>query len=416
MRLKKLSQITIINFSLANVASTIFPGKTTNVVISSICLYTLILLYFNQYNYFKNVNFIGKKVVFLFLSIGVLVTIYSLFMSSNYYEFNYLFIVFVPSLLFPLIVMLATNIEYLFILIKSLIIYSIPISFILYFTKSNFDSMNDFTGFIAFIYLLILFIPFVKTSSKIFIIFIAVLSLFYNLDDRTNLLMILLCVFQVILYYFLKALKKKFILLSSFRLQRIILLFLPFILLILGITGIYNIFKSSDKEEIRTSTYIENVSTTDSRTFLYDDVLTDLYTNNKLIFGLSATGKYKSSLMYFYTEDEVYKNGRLGVEVGVLEYLLRGGLIYFLAFFALIVSSTKIALFHSNNDFSKLLGIYILIYWVISFIELQPGPQMWSLSLFIAIGAAYNPTVRKMNNIQIINFFKKLNPTIRILN
>jgi hypothetical protein len=361
MRLNKLARITILNFSLANVASTIFPGKTTCVLITAICMYSLFLIYFNNFAYFRSINFKEKKSVFLFFILGIFIFIHSLFVGSNYDDFNYLFIVFAPSLLLPLIIILAANLNLLFFIIKNLFIYAIPLSFVLYFKDINFNSMYDFTGFISFIYLLILFIPFVKYSLKFFIIYISILSLFYNLDDRTNVIMILSCGFGVILYYFVKTLKRNSIFISFFIYQRIILLSTPLILLILGMTGIFNIFSSSDDGKIRSN---NKISTNDSRSFLYYDALTDLYTKNKLIYGISATGRYKTQLMHT-AEYEGYKNGRLSSEVGILEYLLRGGLIYCGAFFILIYTSTKTALYHSNNDFSKLIGFYICIYWII---------------------------------------------------
>lgn len=408
MKLETLAKITIFNFSLLNLASTLFPGKTTSIVVVAICIAVLFVLNFGQLYFFNKYMFEGKNIVILFLVAGVFVFFYGFFNASNYEEYNYLFIVFVPNLLFPFIIALAANLKSLKMLIKCFILLALPLSSIMYFTGSNFNSMYDFSGFVSFIYLLIILVPFVNLKLRIVLLSVAIVSLYYNFEDRTNVLMILLCLFEVALYYIISSVGTKSIMIFSFKLQRIVLLVIPLVLLTLGISGIYNVFKS-DTEETEITEDLTEISTTDSRTVVYVDVLNHLYTKDKLIYGVSPTGRHESSLKAVGTNEYYffYKDGRLGTEVGILEYLLRGGLLYLTVFMVLIFYSANISLLKSNNDFSKMIAMYIFIYWGISFIELQPSSGMWSLSFFIAIGIALNPTIRKMNNRQIKNVLFK---------
>lgn len=404
MKLETVAQITIFNFSLINLASTIFPGKTTSIVIVALCIAILFVLYFGQLYFFDKYKFEGRNMVILFLIAGFFVFVYGFFNAGNYEDYNYLFIVFVPNLLFPFIIALSANLKSLKMLIKCLIFIALPLSSIMYFTGSNFNSMYDFSGFVSFIYLLIILVPFVNLKLRTILLSVAIVSLYYNFEDRTNVLMILLCLFEVALYYIIAAVGTKSMMMFSFKLQRIILLVIPLVLLTLGISGIYNVFKS-DTEETEITEDLTEISTTDSRTVVYVDVLNHLYNTDKLLYGVSPSGRHESSLKSVGTNDYYffYKDGRLGTEVGILEYLLRGGLLYLAVFMVLIFYSANISLLKSNNDFSKMVAMYIFIYWGISFIELQPSSGMWSLSFFIAIGIALNPAIRNMNNKQIKN-------------
>lgn len=405
MKLETVAQITIFNFSLINLASTIFPGKTTSIIIVAVCIAILFALYFGQLYFFDKYKFEGKNLITIFLVASFFAFVYGFFNATNYEDYNYLFIVFVPNLLFPFIIALAANLKSLKMLVKCLIMMALPLSSIMYFTDSNFNSMYDFSGFVSFIYLLIILVPFVNLKLRIIIIAFSIVSLFYNLEDRTNVLMILMCLFEVALYYIITNIGTRTVMMISFRFQRIVLIFTPLVFLALGVSGVYNVFKTDTEDTGELSEDLTGISTTDSRTVVYLDVLNDLYTKNKLLYGVSPTGRHDSSLKSAGTNEYFffYKNGRLGTEVGVLEYLLRGGLIYLSIFIVLIFYSANISLFKSNNDFSKLIAMYIFIYWCILFIELQPSSGMWSLSFFIAIGIALNPAIRNMSNRQIKN-------------
>ena len=67
-----------------------------------------------------------------------------------------------------------------------------------------------------------------------------------------------------------------------------------------------------------------------------------------------------------------------------------------------------LAINRSNNDFSKLLGLYLFSSWVLFFLEM---PQALNLNYFlnyIIIGICMNNSFRKFDNLQIKFLFKSI--------
>ena len=144
----------------------------------------------------------------------------------------------------------------------------------------------------------------------------------------------------------------------------------------------------------------------DSRTFLFTELLTDLNTLEK-IFGRGSLGTYFSPLFekqnnyfqrigyYWYFLDS---STRITVEVGYLQMILKGGFLMLFLTLSLKLQAVYLALFKSNNDFVKRLGLFILILTIISLISFRPAFTPTFILLWISIGTVLSRKNRQMSN------------------
>ncbi|WP_323787430.1 hypothetical protein [Psychroserpens sp.] len=152
----------------------------------------------------------------------------------------------------------------------------------------------------------------------------------------------------------------------------------------------------------------------DSRTFLFTELLADLNTTEK-IFGKGSLGTYYSPffskvLRYFEHIGEYWfaldNPTRITVEVGYLQMILKGGFLLLILNFSLMLTSVYLAIFKSNNNFVKRLGLFILSLTLLSLISFRPAFTPTFILLWMSIGTVLNKKNRMMTNEEIENKLK----------
>jgi hypothetical protein len=147
----------------------------------------------------------------------------------------------------------------------------------------------------------------------------------------------------------------------------------------------------------------------DSRTFLFTELLADLNTTEK-IFGKGSLGTYYSPffskvLRYFEHIGEYWfaldNPTRITVEVGYLQMLLKGGFLLLILNFVMMLTAVYLALFKSENNFVKRLGIFILSLTLLSLISFRPAFTPTFILLWMAIGTVLSKKNRMMTNEEI---------------
>lgn len=289
----------------------------------------------------------------------------------------------------PLISYIFSSSLNLSVFVKLVIYVIFPFSLIKYFGPYRIN-MSNFSGYVSFIYLLLIFSPFITSKVKKLIIYLfAFLSLTYELNDRTNLLMIIGCIFIITIGPFFSKLgvkKKRFAIWG--------LSFLPIFFIILVYISGFNVLEFANMIEK------EGVSNVDTRTVLYAEV----FSNNDLfqfIFGRSAAGGYYSSLASVYGLSTLY---RQDVETGILLYYLKGGIIWCFIYWGLLLFSALKSVTKSNNKLGNYISLYIMLYWLLSFIELQPSFNTWTATLFMALGIANSREILTKTDTELKTF------------
>jgi len=136
--------------------------------------------------------------------------------------------------------------------------------------------------------------------------------------------------------------------------------------------------------------HVKNFDDEDTRTFLFNEVFGDMSTKD-LIFGRGFQGDYFSPYFLWiqtanhdFSGDSYY---RFSVEVGVLECLLKGGVIFFLLYITPLVAAIYKGLFSKHTSRTAfMISIYILTEFLILFVENIPSYHFQFFLIFFMAG------------------------------
>ncbi len=139
-----------------------------------------------------------------------------------------------------------------------------------------------------------------------------------------------------------------------------------------------------------------NFDDEDTRTFLYKEVFGDMKPH-ELILGRGFQGTYFSNyFLWLQTNNHDFSGDhyyRFSVEVGFLQFLVKGGFVYFgLYVTPLIVSCYRGLFTRHNSRIAFLISIYILTELFIIFIENIPAYHFQFFIIFFLAGFAYRKT------------------------
>jgi len=397
--------ISIITFllSLPWVLRVLIPTFSTVTLISICIVLVCFILSLMIIRTILESNIQQRKLVLLFFYYNLFILAHSFFIANSYEQWRYLFTVFFPFIFITFFIFMGGNLMATKIIFKTLIFAGIPLSFLLYF--SDIRGANDFTHYISFIYILLLITPYLSNIWKSILITISIISILFDIDLRSNLMnFAFIGAILLTLYLSPRGLIKFF-----FLNLRKLLLFAPILFFLLGVTGIFNIYKFGDYYKEIFSVKYANQQTSlsqDTRTSVYIDGLTAIQEKDAYLFGISAAGTYNTHLKEVDEYFNDLKIGRMGNEVGILEYLLRGGIPYIILVFMLHYYSSRLALMQSNNILCKLFGLFIAYKWFFLFVEGQPSLNLQNISTFLIVGLCLNPIFRKLNDKQIKMYVK----------
>ena len=171
--------------------------------------------------------------------------------------------------------------------------------------------------------------------------------------------------------------------------------------------------------EYESSTIVEDGSqeneslTTDTRTFLYVEVLQSALKNNYLVFGRTPARGNDSVMFGDQVESETNskKYERHSNEVAVLNIFTWTGLIGLLLYYLIFIKASYLAVYSSNNVFIKILGTYVAFRWCFAWVEDFSKFDLTNIFLWIAVGMCFSEHFRRMDNFMfkntVRNIFKK---------
>ena len=232
----------------------------------------------------------------------------------------------------------------------------------------------------------IVFYPFVGKKYKFLIILVFVEAIIKaTTGDNPTRMYFVIVPFSIITVLFVFIFKNDKILkwFAAVVVIAPILLFVP-MLLNNGDKG--NTSFQEANEYIMDKTGNEELAT-DTRTFLYLEMAEDLTHTDSWLLGKGAFSHYYS---FFFDQNSKSKYGRISSEVPLTNYLLRGGIIYVLFYFALILSGAYFAIFRGKNKFVQSIGIMALCWYFNSFIGDITGCRFYHMAFFILLGCTFS--------------------------
>jgi hypothetical protein len=370
---------------------------------ATIIFVSLYLLYNNFYKFRTPID--KNKIWYLKLWLGILLfsIIRSLFLVQSYWEWKFLLIQSVGFSLAPLFYFVGLDLY----CVRSIYSFTFRWIFILgplLIPLSLNTNIELYSRIMIPVTFFIIFIPYLPKRNILILICVALLSVFIVLDFRSLQLKIAIALITLLILTNKKFFGKKLLLvIHSF------IFILPFIFLFAYFFFNYNLFLEglSGKQRKEITVNVNNEESNllaDTRTFLYVEVIKSFNSTTEWVIGKGAAGTYQSS--FFDSGGGDNKGKRFGSEVGILNILLRYGLIGCLIYFVSLFVLTRQALIYSSNYLVKMLSLLLSSRWPLSFLEEYTQYDLNFMFFWLFLGLISNNQFRAMNDMQLKLMFK----------
>ena len=302
---------------------------------------------------------------------------------------------FVPAFLLPLFLKMGMKKENMFWLLKILTYFSL-LTIPVYLVGYTYTLYVGWTLFFPLV--------FAKFLPKKLAIALVVSGVFYimlcwNQGARTPALRTILSL-AIMAYTFLKPLINR----RVANLAAVVMIVVPFYYFFLYVTTGFSIF--NNELSARSSSLGDNAD--DTRTFIYEEVLDDLRDTKTIWLGKGINGRYYS---VYFSHNLGDNENRVNPEVGLLSYLLKGGIVYTVIIFLLLFLSVIRTLSTKNNILAQIFGLLLVQHIFLLFIENIPQYTMYNVVIWCIIGFAFSPELCEIKEMEISKLFlkKKLN-------
>ena len=346
---------------------------------------------------------IANYILFVILFLGIIAILRSCFnFEASLYAFGnkwltlflneYCALLFVP----PLFSYIAIHVRSLFYLKLLISLY-----LVLCFPFFNYSSQNLF--FIVIV--LAPFFPYLTYFFRILVFVVIVKALFFSFfGQNPTRAMILYVSFSVLAYILAYVIEKDFFkkILIVVTLSVIFIFYIP-LLNNIGDDGIFVKF-----QDYMLSHNESRELSTDTRTFLYQELSEDLRNTKSFLFGKGALAYYYS---FFFDSGINGRYGRMASEVTFLNWLLHGGLIYVFFYYSLMFYAAIKAILYGKNRFVKCIAV-VIIGWIFnSFICDMNGARFYHIVFFVLLGCCLskrwlNYSDRQVQYIMSGSFFR----------
>lgn len=337
--------------------------------------------------------------IYLLLGYSFFSILRGAFIAEDYWEWKTLINNFFKFCI-PFIVFLAINVRFTQSLFASFIKYCLPLFALLFL----FIEPGAYGRYLFPISMISLFLFFVNKRWQLTLFLISLFVIFIDLGARSNVLKFLFPILFSLLFLFRNRMTLRLL-----KPIRWIFLLLPFVLLCLGITGVFNVFKMKEyiSNDIKVQSKNEDWEgdgdlTVDTRTFLYNEVILSALRNNYVVLGRSPARGNDSPHFGPSIDEELNRNKgeRFANEVSVLNIFTWTGLLGILFYFIVFLKSTYLGLHKSNNWGIKILSVYLCFRWAYAWVEDFSRFDWSTILLFVCMGMCISPDFRNMTDKQ----------------
>lgn len=404
MKIGTVSLSLVFLFLLPSVIWFFFPNTSTTIgVLFGAIIMFFLTLFLPQIIKSK---FKGKNLLLLFLLINVILVFRGFINSKTSQDWKFLLSqIMIVYLSFPMLIFFGRKLDVIRITFNTFFKFGILICTIFLFSNRSL-MMNGFPHNVAPIMLFVFFVPYVNLKKKIIILVILFISFISNTGQRANMLNIIVSLLIMSTYYV-----RRFILLFNIiPFLRKVLLITPILLLVLGVSGKFNVFKINEYigDVVVSNNGKKDNLVVDSRTGIYLDVILALHKEKAYLMGLGGSGKTETYLSIDPFFARLYKEGRRATESGMLNYAQYSGIFGIVVYFSVFMLASWLAIAKSKNWFMIMIGLWILYRGLFAFIEDRLIINLFTLFLALSIGMCFNPNLREMSDLEIKEFIKKI--------
>ncbi len=368
----------------------VWGGLTMMLSLSTFLVLKLLILMLEihlLYRY-RQRDILSKPIFGLFL-VWIGVTLVRSFSDINRKESMTFFIENATSLLAFTCVLMFNDLNYVKEYFRIYFKYGVPLFLLLSF----FMLPGCWGWFLCPVYLCVILQGQLKRKWRILFLFLLLMS-FYDIDTRAN-LMRAAAAFVCFLVLNLRHMVNLTLLC---KIGSLTFLIVPIILLILGVSGRFNVFEiGADKED---NLYA------DTRTLVYQEVIMSSVRHDYVLNGRTFASGYDSVF-----QEQFQKKASTAVrtsEVSACNIFTWMGIIGLLLYFMVYVASIYHSVFKSNNDYIKVLGLFLAFRWLMAFVEDVNGFNTVNFSIIIVISLCLNRCIVYMNNNEFENTLKSI--------
>ena len=282
----------------------------------------------------------------------------------------------------------------------------IPAFFLFYLWTVTPGEVNFYLGPV---FVIGCFLPYMPKKWKYIIGFLLVFMLVSDLGARSQVIKALLAICFSMLCLFRQSITDKML-----RIAHSTCYVSAVLLVVLGISGTFNIFtdmasnsgKYVEKKVVNGELKEEDLST-DTRTFIYEEVLQSALRNDYVLCGRSLARGNDSNTFGIHMAEEL-KTGkfeRYQNELCHLNIFTWLGVIGLLLYSLIYLRSSYLAVYHSNSYFLKLIGVFIAFHWAYGWIEDATKFDILNISLWSAIGMGLSSQFRSMSDQDFVEWF-----------
>ncbi len=222
-------------------------------------------------------------------------------------------------------------------------------------------------------------------------------------ESRSQLLKGLIAALMAIGVYF-----RKYIPVLLLHFTHCFFYFAAIILIVLGITGVFNIFEpeslEGDKKLETNHVYgeVEMIGeselTADTRSFIYYETLTSAIEHNYVIFGRSPSRGNDTNAFAAVAEellgDFIERNHNELCHLNIFTWTGIVGVILYSFFY---IQSSILALYRSKNIYVKYLSVLVAFHWAYGWVEDINDFNLMNVGLWLVIGICLSPSFRNMS-------------------
>lgn len=367
------------------------------------CIYSLIPYMKRRYNPdIQSKDYVFVKYFLLWLLVGV---VRGVFVADNYWEFK--------NMIHGTMACMVPMFTYVFTpyvqqrFYRSWVKYCIPAFFLFYLWMVTPGEVNFY---LAPVFVLGCFTPYIPKKWRIAVIFLLGFMLVADLGGRSQVLKAALAV-----VFSLACIFRRFISTSMLRLAHWCCYGGAIVLVALGVSGVFNVFEDmgshegefTQKKMVNGEMHEEDMSS-DTRTFIYVEVLNSAVKNNYIWCGRSmARGNDSMSFGSYNAENlKTGKYERYGNELLHLNIFTWLGVVGVVLFSLIFIRSSYLAVYRSKSYYVKLIGVFIAFHWAYGWVEDTTNFDIMNISLWSALAIGLSSQFRAMTDEEFLNWFK----------
>jgi hypothetical protein len=339
----------------------------------------------------NSVDKFGFSLTILFITWLIFGFIRASFFAEGYWMWKIVIGALLTSL-FHIVILVSTNMQVVGRYYGLYWKFFIPLVFISFL----YDGTPLLLNYVPFSTLMLFFILIPK-QKKWFLVGIVILFYITNFQ-RNDLIKILIASAIGISFSNFYTLIPKW----SIKLVHFVFLILPFVLLSLAVTDLFNVFKMDD---YITGDYSQQINTTegleeddlkaDTRTFIYQNVFATMEKYDAWVIGRSPAFADEGVDNFWGVDEITGLPGRYGNEVGIMDVLLWYGLIGVALYFIIYVRASYVAIYKSRNRFAKAVGLYVAFMWMWAFVWEKPLFETFFMMDLVLIGLCLSNKFRE---------------------